>query len=522
MLGACLYDSRDKDDGPYTDFDNDAFAGPRVFFNNCDSTSLLAGTDVDVPLGSTIISAELQSRIYDNVAVSIEGRGYPCVLPEDPLSVFENDSYVQVRLQLFFQQPAGTGGSMTASGRIAHARIAVIGGGPGGLMAAETLAKAGQPVTLYEAMPSFGRKLLMAGRGGLNLTHSEPLDSFLTRYRPASPRLAAAIDAFPPAALTAWSEGLGQPTFVGSSGRVFPRAMKASPLLRAWLARLTALGVELKLRHRWLGWDTEGALLLQDGAQAVSLRPPATLLSLGGASWPRLGSDGAWVPLLARDGIEIAPLRPANCGFQVAWSTHLRERFAGQPLKPVALTSAGQRLQGECLVTAAGLEGGAIYALSAPLREAIAATGQATLTLDLRPHLGEAELTRRLSSPGGAPSLGTLLRKAAGLSPVAAALLREVPGPLPAAPAMLARRIKALPLVLTGTTGIERAISTAGGVTLDALDDRWMLRRRPGVFVAGEMLDWEAPTGGYLLQATFATAVAAAEGLLDWLDGAAQ
>ena len=397
-------------------------------------------------------------------------------------------------------------------------RIAVVGGGPGGLMAAEVLARAGQAVTLYEAMPSAGRKFLMAGRGGLNLTHGEALELLLGRYRPAAPALAAAIAAFPPAALVAWCEALGQPTFVGSSGRVFPRAMKASPLLRAWLARLAALGVEIRLRHRWQGWDQAGHLLFRDGQGASrAVDAPATLLALGGASWPRLGADGGWVPLLAALGTRIAPLRPANCGFRVDWTPLLRDGFAGQPLKPVALTFGGVRVQGECIVTAGGLEGGAIYALAAALRDAIAAEGGATLTLDLRPHLSEAELARRLGARGGAPSLGTLLRKAGGLSALQAALLREAPGPLPADPLALARRIKALPLRLTGTAGLERAISTAGGVAFEELDDHWMLRRRPGLFLAGEMLDWEAPTGGYLLQATFATAVAAAGGLLDWL-----
>jgi len=385
-------------------------------------------------------------------------------------------------------------------------------------MAAEVLAGAGLPVTLYEAMPSCGRKFLMAGRGGLNLTHGEPLDRFLARYGAAAPALAEAIRDFPPAALVAWCEALGQPTFVGSSGRVFPRAMKASPLLRAWLARLRAQGVEFRLRHRWQGWDDQGRLLFRgpDG-EAIAQGAPATLLALGGASWPRLGSDAAWVPLLAALGVAIAPLRPANCGFRVDWSPLLRERFAGAPLKPVALILAGQRVQGECIVTATGLEGGAIYALSAPLREAIARDGAATLLLDLRPHLDEAELARRLAAAAGAPSLGTRLRKAGGLSPLQAALLREAPGALPGEAGALAHRIKALPLRLVATAGLERAISTAGGVALDELDRRWMLRRRPGLFLAGEMLDWEAPTGGYLLQASFATAVAAARGLAAWL-----
>lgn len=395
--------------------------------------------------------------------------------------------------------------------------LAVLGAGPAGLMAAEVLATAGQRVTLYEAMPSAGRKLLMAGRGGLNLTHGEPLARFLTRYRPQQPLLRAAIEAFPPQALIAWCEGLGQPTFVGSSGRVFPRAMKASPLLRAWLARLQGLGVTLRLRHRWSGWDENGALRFATPQGEQLVQPAATLLALGGASWPRLGADGGWVPLLEAAGIAVSPLQPANCGFTLAWSEHLRERFAGTPLKPVTLTFGGESLQGECIVTASGLEGGALYALSAPLREAIRREGQAILTLDLRPHLDEAELARRLAGLAGAPSLGTRLRKAGGLSPLAAALLREAPGPLPSEPLGLARRIKALPLTLLAPAGIERAISTAGGLSFAALDRNWMLRQRPGLFAAGEMLDWEAPTGGYLLQGCFASGVAAARGLLDWL-----
>ncbi len=395
--------------------------------------------------------------------------------------------------------------------------VAVIGAGPAGLIAAEHLSAQGHAVTLFDAMPSAGRKFLMAGRGGLNLTHSEPLERFLTRYRPDQPLLRAAITAFPPSALIAWCEALGQPTFVGSSGRVFPRAMKASPLLRAWLERLRQQGVSLRLRHHWIGWDADGALAFSTPQGPQALRPSATLLALGGASWPRLGSDGGWQGLLAGLGIALHPLVPANCGFTLAWSDHLRDRFAGAPLKPVALSFGGQTLQGECIVTQSGLEGGAIYALSGLLRDAIQRDGKAVLTLDLRPHLTEAELARRLSQQAGAPSLGTLLRKAGGLSPVAAALLREVPGHLPAAPLALARRIKALPLTLLATSGLERAISSAGGITFDALDEHWMLCAGSGLFAAGEMLDWEAPTGGYLLQGCFASGVAAAEGIIRWL-----
>lgn len=397
------------------------------------------------------------------------------------------------------------------------ARVAVVGGGPGGLMAAERLAAAGHSVALYEAMPSCGRKLLMAGRGGLNLTHGEPLERFLTRYRPGHPALLAAVRAFPPAALVSWYEALGQPTFLGSSGRIFPRAMKASPLLRAWLARLSAAGVALRLRHRWLGWAPDGRLRFATPEGEIAVAAEATLLALGGASWPRLGSDGGWAAILDGAGVAINPLRPANCGFRVAWSERLRAEFAGQPLKPVAFTFAGRSLQGECIVTTEGLEGGAIYALAADLRAAIERDGEAVLQLDLRPHLTLAALAARLAAARGGASLGTRLRQAAGLGALQAALLREAPGPLPQDPAGLAHRIKALPLRLTGTTGLERAISTAGGVAFEELDERWMLRRRPGVFLAGEMLDWEAPTGGYLLTASLASAAVAADGALAWL-----
>ncbi|GJE28061.1 TIGR03862 family flavoprotein [Methylobacterium organophilum] len=396
-------------------------------------------------------------------------------------------------------------------------RIAVVGGGPAGLAAAELLAGAGLPVTVYERMPSLGRKLLIAGRGGLNLTHSEALPAFLARYHPAEPRLAAAIEAFPPEALRDWCEGLGQPTFVGSSGRVFPRSFKASPLLRAWLARLAGLGVSLRPRHRLVAWDAE-ALTFATPEGAIACRPRAVLLALGGASWPRLGSDGAWVPLLEEGGVPVSPLTPANVGFTVPWSAHMAERFAGAPLKRVGFAFEGTRLLGEAVVTAEGIEGGAIYALSRPIREAIAREGAACLTLDLRPDLDRDTLAARLAAGKAGQSASNRLRKGAGLDPVAAALLREAHGvALPSEAKALARCIKAAPLRLTGPRPIARAISTAGGVAFAGLDARFMLRSRPGTFVAGEMLDWEAPTGGYLLQASFATGRAAAAGLIGWL-----
>ncbi len=395
--------------------------------------------------------------------------------------------------------------------------IAVIGGGPAGLMAAELLSGAGLAVTVYDRMPSVGRKLLMAGRGGLNLTHSEDLETFLGRYGRAPPQLEAAIRAFPPTALTAWCEGLGQATFVGSSGRVFPKSLKASPLLRAWLARLAGQGVQFRTRCGWQGWTAEGALsFCRADGEMETASPAATILALGGASWPRLGSNGAWVALLAGQGVAISPLRPANCGFAVTWSELFRQRFAGQPLKTIALSFGRRRVRGEAMVTAGGLEGGAVYALSAPLREAIAADGQAVLAIDLQPERSTAELVQRLARPRCRQSLSTFLKKALGLSPLAINLLREA-APPPDDPEALAGLIKAVPIRLSAPASLDRAISTAGGVAFDQLDAHFMLRARPGLFVAGEMLDWEAPTGGYLLQACFATGRAAAAGVLAWL-----
>jgi hypothetical protein len=379
-------------------------------------------------------------------------------------------------------------------------------------MAAETLSAAGWAVDVYERMPSVGRKFLMAGRGGLNLTHSEPLPAFLARYGPEAERLRPAIAAFPPAALVAWAEGLGQPTFAGSSGRVFPRALKASPLLRAWLARLSAQGVRFHTRHRWLGWTDDGALRFEtpEGERALP-QPEATILALGGASWPRLGSDGAWASTLQDQGVEVAAFRPANAGFTIAWSDTFRERFAGQPVKPLALTFARTRVRGEATVTRYGLEGGATYALSRPLREETLRTGQARLWLDLAPDLREDALTDKLAAPRPGLTLSNRLRKAANLSPVAVGLLREAHGvQLPTDAPALARAIKGAPLTITGMQGLDRAISSAGGLALSAIDADQQLTAVPGVYAAGEMLDWEAPTGGYLLQACFATGRAAA------------
>jgi uncharacterized flavoprotein (TIGR03862 family) len=398
----------------------------------------------------------------------------------------------------------------------------VIGGGPAGLMAAEVLAAGGASVTVYERMPSVGRKFLLAGRGGLNLTHSEELERLLSRYGAAEPGLRGAIEAFPPAALRAWSEGLGQATFVGSSGRVFPTAMKASPLLRAWLRRLDAAGVVFKRRHCWRGWDDAGHLVFDAPGGRVVAPADATVLALGGASWPKLGSDGDWVAPLTRAGVSVAPLRPANCGFLIGWSEIFRSRFAGQPLKRIGLSFGDHMVRGEAVITQTGLEGGGVYAISAPLREAILASGEAMLTIDLRPDIAAADLEKRLATPRGKQSLSNFLRKAAALSPAAIGLLHEITvasaDRLAAqSPQAMAGLIKAVPLCLTGIAPMARAISTAGGVGFHEVDANFMLRRRPGVFVAGEMLDWEAPTGGYLLQASFATGAAAGRGALEWL-----
>ena len=404
-----------------------------------------------------------------------------------------------------------------------NSQVAVIGAGPAGLMAAEVLAQAGTSVTVYDAMPSAGRKFLMAGRGGLNLTHSEALPAFLARYGQATPRLAAAIDAFPPNALRQWSEALGQPTFVGSSGRVFPKSFKASPLLRAWLRRLDSIGVQFKLRHRWTGWHDDGHLSfhIPDGKRVVEA--DATVLALGGASWPRLGSDGAWVGTLAARGVTIAPLRSANCGFTVAWSDIFRDRFEGHPLKGIALSFGSQTVRGEAMITRSGIEGGAIYALSADLREAVASSGQTTLHIALRPDLDMQELVAQLSRPRGRQSLSNFLRKAVHLSPAAIGLLQETAiasgvSLSSLSTTSLAGLINAVPLKLVGPAPIVRAISTAGGISFDELDSDFMIRRMPGLFAAGEMLDWEAPTGGYLLQASFATGAAAGRGALKWLN----
>jgi uncharacterized flavoprotein (TIGR03862 family) len=397
--------------------------------------------------------------------------------------------------------------------------IAILGGGPAGLMAAETLARSGGlEVHLFDAMPSAGRKFLLAGKSGLNLTHAEPFQRFLERYGLARPRLEPMLRAFGPDEIREWARGLGIETFTGSSGCVFPQAMKAAPLLRAWMRRLRQLGVQFHARHRWLGWEETGALRFATPAGESVLQASATLLALGGASWPHLGSDGGWVDLLSQAGLAIAPLKPANCGFDVAWSPHLAARFAGQPVKPARLCFAGQSLQGEFVVSESGVEGSAIYALAAPLRDAIAREGSATLMLDLAPGRDLASLAQDLARPQGGLSMANHLRRRAGIEGVKAALLREcLPAEVFGDPRALAQGIKNVPLTLRSARPLAGAISTAGGVRFEELDAALMACKKPGLFLAGEMLDWEAPTGGYLLTACLSTGRWAALGLAAWL-----
>jgi len=401
-------------------------------------------------------------------------------------------------------------------------RVAVIGGGPAGLMAAQFLAQGGAQVDVYDAMASVGRKFLLAGRGGMNITHAEPYADFVTRYGAAAPRLRAMLDAFGPDDVRAWVHTLGVDTFVGTSNRVFPSDMKAAPLLRAWLHQLRENGVRFHMRHRWTGWSATGALVLAAPAGEVQVDADAVVLALGGGSWARLGSDGAWIPLLQARGVDVAPLVPANCGFDVEWSEHFRSRHAGEPLTTVAITSTGAdgqplRKQGQFVVTAGGVEGSLIYALSAALRDQIAADGQATIYLDLLPDLSADRVADEVARPRGARSLSSHLQSRLGLKGVKAGLLRECLSKQQFAdPAQLARAIKLLPVRLVRPRPIDEAISSAGGVRWEALQGA-MLKAAPGVFVAGEMVDWEAPTGGYLLTACFASGRAAARDVLAWL-----
>ncbi len=393
----------------------------------------------------------------------------------------------------------------------------VIGGGPAGLLAAETLARAGADVVVCEAMPTPGRKFLRAGVGGLNLSRDLDLDAFLADYGAARNFVAPYLAAFGPAEVRAWADGLGAETFVGSSGKVFPKAMKAAPLLRAWLARLDGLGVSLRTRRRWRGWTADGALAFETPEGPESVSAAATVLALGGASWPRLGSDGGWCGLLAERGVGIAPWRPANCGFDVAWSEVFRARFAGTPLPTVEFSFAGTRRRGNATLTVHGIEGGAVYALSAALRDAIAAEGAAALTVDLAPDRSVAALTQALAKPRGARSFATHLARA-GLDGVRAALLRETTPDIAALPpAAQAAAIKAARIACLRPRPLAEAISSAGGVGLAEVDAALMLRRLPGVFCAGEMLDWEAPTGGYLITACLSLGRAAGAGAAAFL-----
>ncbi len=392
-------------------------------------------------------------------------------------------------------------------------------------MAAEVLAQAGVAVDVFDAMPSAGRKFLMAGKGGLNITHAEPLEAFVTRYSAGQARVADWLRSFPPQAIRDWMAALGVQSFVGSSGRVFPNEMKAAPLLRAWVQHLRNLGVRMHMRHRWQGWDAHGALRLQHAEAEFTQVFSATVLALGGGSWARLGSDGAWVPLLRAQGVPVADLLPSNCGFECAWSEVLKSRFAGQPLKPVVLRAnlpAGgvREVQGEVMLTDYGIEGGAVYALSAELRAAIMQQGEAVVLFDLLPGLTIDDIARRLAQGRGGRSLSEHWRRTLNLHGAKAALLRECAAPEELQSAQrTATLLKALPLTLRAMRPLDEAISTAGGVRLDALDETLMLRQRPGVFCAGEMLDWDAPTGGYLLSACLASGYVAGQGAVAYLRG---
>ncbi|WP_420235446.1 TIGR03862 family flavoprotein [Pseudomonas sp. ABY48] len=411
---------------------------------------------------------------------------------------------------------------MTQASKPCTPNIAIIGGGPAGLMAAEVLSQAGLQVDLYDGMPSVGRKFLLAGVGGMNITHSEAFPAFLSRYAERAANIAPLLRAFGANELCEWINGLGIDTFVGSSGRVFPTDMKAAPLLRAWLKRLRDAGVAIHTRHRWLGWNPDGSLRIASAEGEKTLRPDATLLALGGGSWSRLGSDGAWMLALEQRGVPLAPLQPSNCGFEVeAWSDLMISKFAGAPLKNVAigLNDDVPRL-GECVITATGLEGSLIYALSAAIRETINLHGRATIHLDLLPGRPVDKIQQALSKPRGSRSMAKHLHSQLGIDGVKAALLRELtPAECFTDPARLAQAIKALPVTLVKTRPLDEAISSAGGVTFEALDERLMLKQLPGVFCAGEMLDWEAPTGGYLLTACFASGRAAGLGILEFLNG---
>jgi uncharacterized flavoprotein (TIGR03862 family) len=412
---------------------------------------------------------------------------------------------------------------MSTADSINSRSVAVIGGGPAGLMAAEVLIRGGAQVDLYDSMPSAGRKFLVAGKGGLNLTHSEPLDQFLSRYGPRRAQLEPLLKQFGPEALRAWAKELGVETFVGTSGRVFPVGMKTSPILRAWLIRLRDAGVNFHMRHKWCGWNDDGALRFEtpDGEKIV--KAGAVILALGGGSWSRLGSTGAWVPLLTGRGVKVAALKPTNCGFNVAWSEYFRDRFEGAPLKSVIVSftdSKGNSFQrqGEFIITRDGVEGSLIYAVAAPFRDEIEVSGSATIHLDLAPGWTQERLKERLSMPRGSRTMTSHLEKAVHILGVKAGLLREFVAKQDFSdPERLSAAIKDLPVRLDSPRPLEEAISSAGGVLFEELDEHLMIRSLPGIFCAGEMLDWEAPTGGYLLTACFATGRAAGFGALAWL-----
>ncbi|MCV9967132.1 TIGR03862 family flavoprotein [Pararhizobium sp. BT-229] len=400
---------------------------------------------------------------------------------------------------------------------MAAKQIAIIGGGPAGLMATEVLSLSGHAVTVYDGMPTFGRKFLLAGKSGLNITHSEDYDRFATRFGTASERLRAALDAFTPDDARTWAAGLGTETFVGTSGRVFPDVMKASPLLRAWLRRLEAQGVTLLTRHRWTGFADDG-LAFETPNGPITIRSDATLLALGGASWPRLGSDGGWTTLLQDRGVDIRDLEPANCGFDVAWSDVFKSRFSGAPLKSVTATSDAGTFPGEFVISEHGIEGSLVYAHSAALRDRLKRDGEAALSVDLAPGRSIERLAKDLARQDSKASISNRLRKGAGLEGVKSALVRELaPHTALSDPEQLARLIKTLPIPVLRPRPIAEAISSAGGIGFDSLDERYMLTSLPGMFAAGEMLDWEAPTGGYLLTACLATGRAAARGIDHWL-----
>jgi hypothetical protein len=401
--------------------------------------------------------------------------------------------------------------------------VAIIGGGPVGLMAAEVLARAGAAVAVFEAKPSLGRKFLRAGVGGLNITHNEAYDTFCTRYGSHQPQLQAMLDQFAPASVRQWVHGLGIETFDGSSGKVFPVGMKAAPLLRAWVQRLRGQGVQFHLRHRWVGWGEHDACLFETPAGAVSVTPRVTVLALGGGSWPQLGSDAAWMPLLQARGVQIAPLQSANCGFNVTWSDHLRTKFAGTQLKAVALSLVDvdghcETRRGEFIISRHGVEGSLVYAFAQRLRNLINARGQAVFTVDLLPDRTEHAVLQALLQPRGSRSLSSHLQSRLGLQGVKTALLHEVLDKSDISNmTRLAAAIKALPITVQSPRPLPEAISTAGGICFQALTGDLMLKDLPGVFAAGEMLDWEAPTGGYLLTACLAQGAWVGQGVLRWL-----